>query len=312
MSTQFPLLSPNGALGAASESAHGVLEWSRMLLGYFAFVATLTSSMALLLKRDFVGAAMASLAELAEVFANLQRHAQTIVAFWNTHVSAPVQALVLAHFDIELPLWAIDVLTLAVFAVGPTVRALWTAHAMRSQIRHRLARVEDLKAASEAVKEHIESEAAIRKDLEESIASHNWDRAKSALRILGGLGLGALSALNYRSHHAGQSVTAARVAYKEMQSGSDEWKAASNEVKRLNRSIAARKQELRELQTRIETALAQDDGLLRSLLTMSPREAAKTIRELVASRMSTALFLSKASMGVVAAVVGAHALDWFL
>lgn len=251
-------------------------------------------------------------AELATVFADIQRYAQAIVVFWEIHVSIPVHALIVTFLNVELPLWLVEISTLAVFALGPVLRAVWTAHAMRSQIRQRFARLSELTVASAAHARQIENDKAARKEFQEAINSQNWDRAKSAFRILGGLAVGAASVLNFKPQHAGASIKGAQFAYKDLQSSAEKWKRASEEVARLNRSILEQTRELGDLQARTETLLSQDDGLLRTLREKSADEIKNAIHVFVAERMRIALLVSRISLGLVGAVVGAHALDWLL
>lgn len=307
--------SPTEALhgiSALSEPLHLIFEVVRAWAAYLAFTATLATSLVLILKRDFMGAAWAALADLFEFAEEIRRHAQAVVNFWSAHVTGPVHEIILGLVAFDIPVWAIDVLTLVIFALGPVVRAVWTERARRGNIRKRLETLDSLSEVRDEQARQIEVDEAARHELQEALRNEDWDRVKAGLRVLGGLALGALSALNFNLQHAGASVKGAQQAYKEMSDGSDRWKAVTERVTLLNQVIASRTEELQALERRIENLLSADDGLLRSLEGKAPNVVRAGIRQHVAERMKLALLLSRISMGLVGAVVGAHLIDWVL
>ena len=301
-----------GFLGAVAEVTHKVLELLRAMAAYLAFMATLATSLVLLLKRDFVGAALAALAEVFDAAEDMRRHAEAIVDFWMTHITMPAHQFVVALVQVDIQVQVVEALTLIGFALGPVIRAVWTENARRGHIRQRIKRVDALISAREEQSRQIAAERQARNEVQEAIKSKNWGRAKSALGILGGLALGAMSVLTFNLQHAGSSVMGAKEAYKNMSRGSEQWKALSEEVARLNASIAQRTSALHVLAQTVEALLAADGGFLRSLEGKPPMEVRQAIRTHVAERMRLALAISRVSIGLVAAVLGAHLIDWVL
>lgn len=279
------------------------------MAAYLAVAATLATSLVLLLKRDFVGAALAALAEVIDAAEDMQRHAEVIVDFWMMHITMPTQRFLVGLTEIDIQVEVVELLTLLGFALGPVIRAAWTESARRGHIRQRIKRLDGLIFAREEQSRQIEAERQARDEIQEAIKSKNWERAKSAFSILGGLALGTMSVLTFNLRHAGPSVMGAREAYKNMSKGSEQWKALSLEVVRLNASIAQRTAGLEVLAQRVETLLSADGDFLRSLEGKPPVAVRQAIRTHVADRMKMALAISRVSLGLVAAVLGAHLID---
>jgi hypothetical protein len=169
-----------------SALAHALLEAIRAGLAYLSIVATAASSLVLILKRDFAGAALTALSEAAEMFADVQRYAEVIVTLWETHISGPAHLLLGTLFNVALPLWAVEIATLFLFALGPGLRAGWTALALQGRVHQRLAHLRDLTATYDEQAEEIERERTKRNDIEKALRTRNWSLARS---VIGGVGL---------------------------------------------------------------------------------------------------------------------------
>jgi hypothetical protein len=168
--------------------AHALLEAIRAGLTYLSLVATVASSLALILKRDFAGAALTALSEAAEMFADVRRYADVIVTVWETNISGPVHLLLGTLFNVAFPLWAVEIATLLLFALGPVLRAAWTARALQGQVHQRLAHLRDLTAADVQQAKELRRQRVQRDDLDKAIRTKNWKQAQT---ILGTIVLGA-------------------------------------------------------------------------------------------------------------------------
>lgn len=286
----------NATGGLLLASAHRALGLIRQAIGYLSFTATLITGLTLVLKREFVDAALLLLASVIGPFAYVYDFAQTIVAFWDALVISPIASFIAANLNIEPPIWAIEVATLAFFAVGPVLRAIWTDRVIRRQVSQRLADYEELR-------HYLAGQNSQLDKLQTALASKDWKRVKAVAGMASSLALGGLGATVGRNPgHASYLITGAWGALRSSFSG---FKEVQAEIDRL-------KSTLEQLESQIKALGAADNGLLSRLAGVDSVLAEQEIDKFVKRRMRFARALSRIALGIVSAVVLSYGIDWAL
>ena len=294
----------------ASRRFHAVFNAIGGALSFFAFVGLSASALYQLLKRDFIGAWLVAIGEVFDIFNEVFRHSQAIVALWDAHVIVPVHSWLSRYVEIDLPVWVIEVSTLVLFAIGPTVRARLTSMSLRRQIGGRLAAVMDLRHARTLQLKEQEEEEAIRASIRKEIGSQRRKKWLGALGASMGVVAEVMNALNLRANNIGQSSRNAVVAWRGIQSGANDVQSASRDIDRLTASINARAGWISAAKQRIEALELEDDGLIKKLENEQEYQAKAIVTAYVRERLRHSITISRLSLGILSAVVISYLIDW--
>lgn len=284
------------SFSAIAAYIYQVVRASRFVIGYLSFTATLFSGIALILKRQFVEAALLYLAEFIGSFHQVLEFANVITAFWDEWLVEPLQSYLLSALNFAPPVWIIEVGTLIFFALGPIIRAVWTTRVMKTQIARRLVQYDQLSTALNQQDQRLA-------ELKQAIANKNWDRVKAAGGMAGSAALGIAGALLGQT--GGHSARNIQISYEALKSSFSGWKEAKQEIDTLEVNIG-------QLRTETTSLGAADGGLLQRLQGAAPELVTQEISAFVRRRMGVPILLSRVALGLALAVVLAYIIDWTL
>lgn len=282
-----------------------VLGAFRTTLGYLTFTATLFTALTLLVRRDFSNVVLSVMENWLAQLGQVAEMTDRIVAAWHEIVVGPLAMLLGAWLDWCPSLLAVEVATLALFAVGPSLRAVWTAHKIEFEIRRRLLWITELRSAQGAQAEAIRELKNYRSELQASYDDRNWSRAKKVGEALGGFVLAGFSLLR----GGGSLAFVQPLAQKAWESFSS-WDEVQARIRALGKDVESLEAEQARIDRQIEALSARDNHLIGRLSAASADDAATQIRAHVADRMRIAVALSRIALGVVLAVVLAYLIEW--
>ncbi|WP_291843904.1 hypothetical protein [Maricaulis sp.] len=282
-----------------------VLGVFRTTVGYLAFTATLLTALTLVVRRDFSNAVLSVIEDWLGQLGQFAEMIDRIVVAWHEIAVAPLAAYLDAWLGWNLPLLVVEIATLVLFAIGPSLRAVWTAQTIRSSIRKRMRWVVELQSAKASQADAISELRSLRNELQTSYDDRNWTRAKKVGKAVGGLALAGLSLLA-----GAANVRFVQPLAKSAWDSLSSWDEVKARIAELGKDVEVLEKAQARIERQIEVMSARDNDLIGRLVTVSPQEAAARIRDHVAHRMRLAVALSRLALGVVMAVVLAYVVEW--
>lgn len=305
---------PSKAITVWLEVAGRIFESVRSVIGYVSLTATLLTGLALLLDRSFAAAALTFLAELVGPLSELPRYAQSIVSTWSAYVVQPIQLKLIEWFNIQPPVWAIEVSTLVLFATGPTLRAVWTARAKRARIHQRLHLLERLRAELAQRAGDLAKLNDVRQTLQKALDSKDWNKLKAAGGMLMALGAGLADILLFlnKQQPVWRSAAIMRTAVQTWNGSYNDWNQVERDINRLTGAALEQTAAVQAISDRIARLEAGDEGLLEGLDDVKAGAADQIIRTYVERKMRVSVAISRIAIAFAAAVVVAYLIDWML
>ncbi|RKR03863.1 hypothetical protein [Maricaulis maris] len=277
----------------------------RTMLGYLTFTATLLTALTLVVRRDFSNAVLSVVEDWLSQLGQVADVVDRIVVAWHEIAVVPLAAYLGDWLDWHPSLLVVEVATLVLFAIGPFLRAVWTAQTIRSSIRKRLRWVVELQSAKETQSAAISELKSIQDELQASYDDRNWTRAKKVGKAVGGLALAGLSLLA-----GGANVRFVQPLAKSAWDSLSSWDEVRDRIIELGKDVEMLEKEQARIERQIEALSARDNHLIGRLVTVSAEAAAAQIRDHVAHKMRLAVALSRFALGVVMAVVLAYVVEW--
>jgi len=268
------------------------------LLTYLAVLAMLANGLVLIIKRRFSEAALKYMADASSLFRQIREQAYSVVETWDAIFVEPILSVLQQFAWFTVPVAALEVLTLALFALGPVARATWASRAVEAAIQERFMRREELLGALARQESEIKKDREAREELQKALETKGWKRVKSAFAMVTSLASTALSILN--APQAGRDIYVAWI----------KWKEVVLTIHRLGQQIDAKAAAIRQAGQLIAALEAEDKGLLARIGDAERDVVDREVRLYVARKMRLTIELSRMSLFFVGAVYAAFAVDW--
>ncbi|QIG80012.1 hypothetical protein [Stakelama tenebrarum] len=271
------------------------LSLFRFVFGYVTFVAAVISAITLITKRKILEAVLDFLSDITAI-EEIISSARAIASFWNANVIYPVHFWIVDRFALDLPVWVVELSSLVLFSLGPTLRFYWSVRTEKRNIFVRRAAYESLRSIIETQKQQANS-------LKKALEQRNSGKLNALGKMLAGATMGGLAALTGDTRSITHSLAMITKAYEFIASGAKNWQQIENRIDYIKRSTA-------ELEKAAEEIGEKDGGLLKDLSGVRDELASREIRSYVRRKMRISRIISHISIGLALSVWLAYVVDW--